>query len=114
VWIGFYRPLESLNSFQACEIIRVVEHKIIRNWGEDQLLNESWSITGTEGRQRCLFYALLHFDAPLGDTNKIIILGLHTMMKANINILQHMKDSLEGICTPLAFFGLMGNRLMRQ
>ena len=44
------------------------------------------------------------FDTPLGDTNKIILLGLHTMMKANINILKHMKDSLEDKCTPLAFW----------
>jgi hypothetical protein len=44
------------------------------------------------------------FNTPLGDTNKIILLGLHTMMKANINILKRMKDSLEDRCTPLAFW----------
>ncbi len=44
------------------------------------------------------------FDLPLGNTNKVILLGLPTMMKANINILQHMKDSLEGKCTPLTFW----------
>jgi hypothetical protein len=44
------------------------------------------------------------FDTPLGDTNTIILLGLHTMMKANINILKHMKDSIEDKCTPLAFW----------
>ncbi len=27
------------------------------------------------------------FDSPLGDTEKVILLGLHTMIKANINIL---------------------------
>jgi hypothetical protein len=47
------------------------------------------------------------FDSPLGDTDKVILLGLHTiMMKANINILQHMKDSLEGNCSALAFWPL--------
>ena len=44
------------------------------------------------------------FNSPLGDTDKVILLGLHTMMKANINILQHMKDSLEGNCTELTFW----------
>jgi hypothetical protein len=44
------------------------------------------------------------FDSPLGDTDKVILLGLHTMMKANINILQHMKDSLEGNCSISACF----------
>jgi hypothetical protein len=44
------------------------------------------------------------FDSPLGDTEKVILLGLHTMKKANINILQHMKDSLEGNCTQLSFW----------
>jgi hypothetical protein len=44
------------------------------------------------------------FDAPLGDIEKIILLGLHTVVKANINILQHMKDSLEGNCMPLTFW----------
>ena len=44
------------------------------------------------------------FDAPLGDIEKIILLGLHTVVKANINILQHMKYSLEGKCTPLTFW----------
>jgi hypothetical protein len=44
------------------------------------------------------------FNTPLGDTNKIILLGLYTRMKANINILKHMKDSLEGKCTPLSFW----------
>jgi hypothetical protein len=33
-----------------------------------------------------------------GDAEKVILLGLHTMMKASINILQHMKNSLEGNC----------------
>ncbi len=37
-------------------------------------------------------------------TDKVILLGLHTMMKANINILRHMKDSLEGNCSALAFW----------
>ncbi len=46
------------------------------------------------------------FDSPLGDTDKVILLGLHTMMKANINILQHMKDSIEGNCSALAFWPL--------
>ncbi len=44
------------------------------------------------------------FDAPLGDIEKIILLGLHTVVKANINILQHMKNSLEGNCMPLTFW----------
>ncbi len=44
------------------------------------------------------------FNSPLGDTNKVILLGLHTMMKANINIPQHMKDSLEGNCSALTFW----------
>jgi hypothetical protein len=46
------------------------------------------------------------FDSPLGDTDKVILLGRHTMMKANINILQHMNDSLEGNCSALAFWPL--------
>jgi hypothetical protein len=43
------------------------------------------------------------FDSPLGDTEKVILLRLHTMIKANVNILQHMKDPLEGNCTQLSF-----------
>ncbi len=35
------------------------------------------------------------FNSPLGDTDKVILLGLHTMMKANINILQHMKATVQ-------------------
>ena len=40
----------------------------------------------------------------LGDIEKIVLLGLHTVVKANINILQHMKNSLEGKCMPLTFW----------
>jgi hypothetical protein len=65
------------------------------------------------------------FDAPVGDINKVILLGLHTMMKANINIFKHMKDSLEDKCTPLAFWpygmsfdeavkGLTGSTIMEE
>jgi hypothetical protein len=38
------------------------------------------------------FMLCFDFDSPLGDTDKVILLGLHTMIKVNINILQHMKD----------------------
>ena len=57
--------------------------------------------TGDAGVCYMLCYT---FDAPLGDIEKIILLGLHTVVKANINILQHMKNSLEGKCTPLTFW----------
>ena len=40
--------------------------------------------TGNEGVCFMLCYT---FDAPLGDIEKIILLGLHTVVKANINIL---------------------------
>ena len=57
--------------------------------------------TGDDGICYMLCYT---FDSPLGDIEKIILLGLHTVVKANINILQHMKNSLEGKCTPLTFW----------
>jgi hypothetical protein len=54
------------------------------------------------------------FNSPLGDTDKVILLGLHTMIKANINILQHMKDSLEGNCSALGLLsGLKEGHLMK-
>ena len=43
--------------------------------------------TGDTGVCYMLCYS---FNAPLGDIEKIILLGLHTVVKANINILQHM------------------------
>ena len=32
------------------------------------------------------------FDRPLGDTKQVILLGLHTVMQAGINVLAHMQD----------------------
>jgi hypothetical protein len=52
----------------------------------------------------CFMLCYAFKNSPLGDTDNVILLGLHTMMKTNINILQHMKDSLEGNCSALAFW----------
>jgi hypothetical protein len=43
------------------------------------------------------------FDRPLRDTKQVILLGLHTVMQAGINVLAHMQDSVNGKCTALKF-----------
>ena len=43
------------------------------------------------------------FDQRVGNTDKILLLSLRTIRDANIDILQHMDQSLDGISSPLLF-----------
>ena len=43
------------------------------------------------------------FDQRVGDTDKILLLSLRTTRDANIDILHHMDQSLDGISSPLLF-----------
>jgi hypothetical protein len=43
------------------------------------------------------------FDQRVGNTDKIILLSLRTIRDANIDILHHMNQSLDGISSPLLF-----------
>jgi hypothetical protein len=43
------------------------------------------------------------FDQRVGNTNKILLLSLRTIRGANIDILHHMDQSLDGISSPLLF-----------
>ena len=43
------------------------------------------------------------FDQQVGNTDKILLLSLRTIRDANIDILHHMDQSLDGISSPLLF-----------
>jgi hypothetical protein len=43
------------------------------------------------------------FDQRVGNTDKILLLSLRTIRDANIDILHHMDQSLDGISSPLLF-----------
>ena len=43
------------------------------------------------------------FDQHVGNTDKILLLSLRTIRDANIDILHHMDQSLDGISSPLLF-----------
>ena len=72
--------------------------------GKTNYLTKVGMLPVVKGDDGVCFLLCYTFDAPLGDTEKVVLLGLHTMMKANINILQHMKDSIEGNCSQLSFW----------
>ncbi len=72
--------------------------------GKTNYLTKVGMLSVVKGDDGVCFLLCYTFDAPLGDTEKIVLLGLHTMMKSNFNILQHMKDSIEGNCSQLSFW----------
>ncbi len=72
--------------------------------GKTNYLTKVGMLPVVRGDDGVCFLLCYTFDSPLGDTEKVVLLGLHAMMKTNINILQHMKDSLEGNCTQLSFW----------
>ncbi len=43
------------------------------------------------------------YDQRVGNTDKILLLSLRTIRDANIDILHHMDQSLDGISSPLLF-----------
>jgi hypothetical protein len=71
--------------------------------GKTNYLTRVGILPVVRGDDGVCFLLCYTFDSPLRDTEKIILLGLQTMIKANINMLQHMKDSPEGNCTQLSF-----------
>ena len=79
MWVGLHSTCRSFNTSQISEIVWASERQTTRDRLKNQLLDG-------------------------GDAEKVILLGLHTMMKASINILQHMKNSLEVNYMQLSFW----------
>ncbi len=83
--------------------------------GETNYLKEVGVLPVKKDDEGVCFMLCYVFNTPLGDINKIILLGLHTMMKANINILKHMKVRIHlKTSVLLSHFGLTGCPVMRH
>jgi hypothetical protein len=55
--------------------------------------------TGEENKILCYY----RYDERVGNTEQILLLSLRTIRDANIDILHHMDQSLDGISSPLLF-----------
>jgi hypothetical protein len=102
--------LDSCESVSIAHTDHLIEVKSAKSYGLNNIrllgigektncLTEVGMLPEVRGDDGVCFLLCYTFDSPLGDTEKVILLGLHTMMKANINILQHMRSQGKTLST---------------
>ena len=71
--------------------------------GKSKPLREAGVLHVDAGKGKVKKILCYKFDEHVGNTSRILLLGLRTIRDANIDILHHMDKSLEGIYSPLLF-----------
>jgi hypothetical protein len=72
--------------------------------GTTHYLTQAGILRIEKGRGRYCKILCYVFNRPLGDTEQVTLLGMQTVIQAEINVLAHMQDSVNGKCTALKFW----------
>jgi hypothetical protein len=104
--------LDTCGSVSLSHSSHIQEVKDYRKFGlKSRFLRDRWQIqtfersrcaarTNTGAEKKILCY---RYDERVGNTEQILLLSLKTIRDANIDILHHMDQSLDGISSPLLF-----------
>jgi hypothetical protein len=60
-------------------------------------------LTHVTPQRKLIKFLCYVFNAPIGNTQEMLLLGLKTIVEANIDIRYHMKSSVQGVTTMVRF-----------
>ena len=71
--------------------------------GKTHPITEAGVLTHVTQRKKCIKFLCYVFDTPVGNAQEILLLGLSTIVDANIDIRYHMNFSAQGISKMIRF-----------
>ena len=103
MWICLSFPLFSLAGCEGLPEARLKEVVLSGIGGQSKPLREAGVLHVEAAGGKVKKILCYKFDQRVGNTDKILLLSLRTIRDANIDILHHMDQSLDGISSPLSF-----------
>ena len=71
--------------------------------GKTHPITEAGILTHVTPQNKCVKFLCYAFDTPVGNAQEILLLGLSTIVDANIDIRYHMNFSVQGISKMIRF-----------
>ena len=73
------------------------------NWWTNTPITNAGILTHVTPQRKLIKFSCYVFDTPIGNTQEMSLLGLKTIVEANIDIRYHMKSSVQGVTTMVRF-----------
>jgi len=92
-----------LSSIKSCKQYNIPVVSLHGIGGRTNPLTSAGILSHVKPGGKIIKFLCYVFDSPVGNTSEILLLGLRTIVDANIDIRYHMKSSVEGISKTVRF-----------
>jgi hypothetical protein len=92
-----------LSSIKPCSQYNIPIVTLNGIGGRTQPITNAGILTHVTPQKKLIKFLCYVFDTPIGNTQEMLLLGLKTIVEADIDIRYHMKTSVQGVTTMVRF-----------
>jgi hypothetical protein len=92
-----------LTNIKSCKLYKIPVVTLNGIGGKTHPITEAGVLTHVTPQKKCVKFLCYVFDTPVGNAKEILLLGLSTIVDANIDIRYHMNFSVQGISKMIKF-----------
>ena len=92
-----------MTNIKSCKLYNIPVVTLNGIGGKTHPITEAGVLTHVTPQKKCVKFLCYVFDTPVGNAQEILLLGLSTIVDANIDIRYHMKFSVQGISKMIKF-----------